>query len=653
MEQQSESRVGFKQLLAVLWVIGLTLIYLVRYEACFLPWQLGHLLSATLPTLHIGPHFSEFIVARLKDGACVGATLAVAFALGAVATSRLLLPTDMLGTLVTLAIGLWGVAVAVLVIGITAIGKTPLVFAGLALWLFPAPREALRRTVRAVDRLDGWAQCLVACVVIAAALNLPGTLAPPFEYDELEYHLGALADYQRAGRIVYLPHNFYSNLPQLTEMLYLLAATTTSDVAAKLLHWTFGLLAALAVYAVGKRLWTRRVGVTAAALFYCVPFVQDLSQTARIDLATTFFATLAFGGLLVWSEDRNTERALWLSALMAGCAVATKWPAVAVVVLPALGFILVTSRSPRLIAGYCFLVALSVGPWLGKNWLLAGNPVYPLLHDIFPNSDWNTEQAALFAAKHYAIFNASTPLELVRLAWRYSFAEPGAAPLLLLGAPLMLLCTLDDPRARRAGGLFVAAYAGWFLFTFRPWRFLFPAFPLAALVGAWALHRLGIERKTGWLVSRCPLIVLAMSLCALALGGLVDTEDPQRVPPRMSFLQHALGQTTRDEFVARMGRGTFAPIVWMNQNLPADARVLYVGEARAYYARHQALWSTVFDQHPLEKATPPEFTHLYVNYSELERLRRSYGRFTEPRWTELANEYRQLYQAGPGVVFEK
>src|SRR5207244_343934 len=98
--------------------------------------------------------------------------------------------------------------------------------------------------------LDGWSRLMLALIVVAAAINLLGAVVPPFEYDELEYHLGAPSEYLKAGRIIFLPHNFYSNMPQLTEMLYLLAMTVRSDVAAKVLHWTFGVLSAAAVYAV-------------------------------------------------------------------------------------------------------------------------------------------------------------------------------------------------------------------------------------------------------------------------------------------------------------------------------------------------------------------------------------------------------------------
>ena len=132
-----------------------------------------------------------------------------------------------------------------------------------------------------------------------------------------------------------------------------------------------------------QRLWSRGVGLTAAALFYCTPFVQDLSQTARIDLATAFFATLAFGALVLWMEDDQRKELLWLSALGAGEALATKWPAAVVVLLPATVAVAVC-RKYRLLAGYGLVVFAMVAPWLVKNWLLTEQPGISALVSVVP-----------------------------------------------------------------------------------------------------------------------------------------------------------------------------------------------------------------------------------------------------------------------------
>ena len=665
-------RPEFARLLAILWVVGLALIYLVRCGAWVLPFQLAGQLSLSLSGVHTGPYFRQFWLARAYDFTCVAAIVAAALGLGAVVTDRLVTRRDVLGMLFALATGFWLLAVIILMAGAAAIAEVPYVFLVLLCWLLPAPRKFVRDFYTSTEKLDGWAKLMFACVVIAALLNLAGALAPPFEYDELEYHLGALADYRRAGRIVFLPHNFYSNLPQLTEMLYMLAMTTTSDIAAKLLHWFFGVFGAMAVYGVARRLWSRSVGLTAAALFYCTPFVQDLSETARIDLATAFLATLAFGALVVGSEENEaaSEKSwIWLSAFCAGAAVATKWTAIPVVLLPATVMLVVRRRFSSFPV-YCFIVAIMIGPWLVKNWLLTGNPVYPLLYGWFPNPHWSAQQAAVFAARHYPTFGWQTVWQFFTPLWNLSFVEAGAAPLLLMTAPLILLLPrVEAMTAKRAGKLFMGAYAGWFCFTFRPWRFLFPAFGVAAVAGAYALEKLGRESAVRIALRWSVGVVLVANLAALALNDLADVEDPQHVPAQISLVRYALGQFTRDEFVERLGRGVLEPIIWMNGNLPHNAKVLYIGEARAYYAKHPVIWSTAFDRPPLltmsrEARTRAGLlvalrqqgvTHVYMNSAELVRLQRGYGYMAEANWELIETVLQratEIHRWGNRVVYE-
>ena len=670
-------RPEFARLLAILWMAGLTLVYLFRYHAWLLPFQLSDMVSVAWPSLHAGSYFGEFWKARAQDFACVVGIVGAALGLGAAVVGRLISRRDTLGVLFALAVGFWLMAVLVLVMGVVAIQNVPLVYLAWLCWLMPTPRKFIGEFYLSTEKLDGWTKLLLVFLVLAAVLNLAGAMAPPFEYDELEYHLGALADYQRAGHILFLPHNFYSNLPQLTEMLYLLAMVTSSDIAAKLLHWTFGVLGALAVYGVALRLWSRRVGLMAAALSYCTPFVQDLSQTARIDLATAFFAQLAFGALVAWrEEDResvaSSERNwVWLSALAAGGAVATKWTAIPVVLLPAVVFVGFQSKSVSRTLAFGVLSSIMVVPWLVKNWWLTGNPVYPLFYAWFPNPHWSAGQAAVFAARHYPNFGWKALGELVLLPWDFSFVEARAVPLLLMTAPLVLLVRrVESAAARWAGGLFVGAYAGWFCLTFRPWRFLFPAFGMAALAGAQAWERLG-HATAARLVARLSVgIVLATSIATLALNDFVDVTDPGRVPPQMNFVTDALGQFSRVAFVSEMGRGVLEPIEWMNQNLPITAKVLYVGEARAYYADQPVVWSTAFDQHPLTALSQRAKTgaellaalraqgiaYVYVNYPELKRLAYGYDYLVKAHWSViddlLKNDAREIHVFGHRVVYE-
>ena len=627
------------QLLAVGWVTVIAAVYLFRYDGWVVFLQVAQLAASSLPGLRIGPHFGEFWWARSLDFGCVAVISTLALGAGAIVVERINAEKNLLTALFSVAVGFWVLSACVLVVGCVNVAAVPCVSVLAICWASPAPRRFFRKQSLAVQPLDGWSKLVLAFVVIAALLNLPGAMVPPFEYDELEYHLGALAEYAKAGRIIFLPHNFYSNMPQLAEMLYLLTLAMTSDIAAKLLHWLFGVLTAVSVYTIGARLWNRNVAITAAALFYCVPFVQDLSQTARIDLATTFFGMLAFGGLLVWAEREEQRGWLWLSAIAAGAAVSTKWTAVAVVLLPATVSLACVRKSLTLTTGYWLLATVFVVPWLVKNWLFTGNPVYPLFYNAFPSPHWSAEQAALFARKHYPSFDIAGLKQFFGLPWHYSLAEPGAVPLLLMTGPLVLVVRNANSLVRRAAWVLVVSYLGWYLLTFRPWRFLMPALPVAALVGASALNQLAGDRRVQ-LALRCVVaIMLVASLARVAASNFVDAEDYKMLPPRMTALNYALGQVSESEFVERMGGGLFEPILWMNRHLPATVKVLYVGEARPYYAHHTVLWSTAFDKHLLDEINPLPtgvaqlrdalsergITHVYVNFSEWERLRVNYN----------------------------
>ena len=49
-----------------------------------------------------------------------------------------------------------------------------------------------------------------------------GSMLPAIDFDVLEYHLQGPKEYFQAGRIAFLPHNVYTNMPFGVEMLHLL-----------------------------------------------------------------------------------------------------------------------------------------------------------------------------------------------------------------------------------------------------------------------------------------------------------------------------------------------------------------------------------------------------------------------------------------------
>ena len=65
-------------------------------------------------------------------------------------------------------------------------------------------------------------------------LMLLGAMLPPMEFDVREYHLQGPKEFFEQGRISFLPHNVYANMPFGTEMLSLLSMVVMGD-------WWWGL----------------------------------------------------------------------------------------------------------------------------------------------------------------------------------------------------------------------------------------------------------------------------------------------------------------------------------------------------------------------------------------------------------------------------
>jgi hypothetical protein len=121
-----------------------------------------------------------------------------------------------------------------------------------------------------------------------------------------------------------------------------------------------------------------------------------------------------------------------------------------------------------------------------------------------------------------------------------------------------------------------------------------------------------------------------------------------------------------------VGKGVLEPIIWMNEHLPRDAKVLYVGEARAYDAGQSVVYSTAFDRNPLTAmsrlASSPEelvatlrsqgITHLYVNFPEVNRLRHGYDYMAGANWALIQDTLdreqlaRAIHASGRRIVYE-
>jgi hypothetical protein len=481
---------------------------------------------------------------------------------------------------------------------------------------------------------------------------LLGAMLPPAEFDVREYHLQAPKEFYQAGRVDFLPHNVYANMPLGTEMLSLLGMVCYGDwwrgaLVGKTLVALFAPLEALLLLAAGRRLVTPTAGVVAALVYISIPWIGLVSMHGLVDGALAFYMFAALYALILWHEAKASglfaDRLLQLAGFMAGSAVATKYPAVLFCVVPLSAWILWSSlrskiaamprrsklRFPRLepLALFLGFVALGCGLWLAKNFVLTGNPVYPLLVSVFDGATRTPEKDAQWTGVHRPPNFA--PSDLAGRAADVVLRSDWLSPLVM---PLAALAFFG--RWRRMA-LWLTAYAGfvfvcWWLFTHRIDRFWIPILPIAALlagIGAsWTSDR-------WWRMPLAVLIVLGLlaNFVVFTSGVLSDNRyfadldvlrrDPQRVNPWHLYL---------------------------NEHARDVTGVLLVGDAQPFDLEVPALYNTVFDDSILEQLVggrSPEdarralaeqnLSHVYVDWSEVRRYRSpgNYGitNFIQPK----------------------
>jgi len=328
------------------------------------------------------------------------------------------------------------------------------------------------------------------------------------------------------------------------------------------------------------------------------------------------------------------------SGLLAGSAMACKYPGVLSVVIPMFDVVVASTirqtRSEQATrfhwkapAAFILGTRIAIGPWLIKNIVETGNPVYPLLHSVFGGHDWNAARNAQWKAAHSPANHDVTELSF----WisDVSARNDWVSPLLYGLAPLAFLMTRRRRLAGWLWGYLAFLFATWWLLTHRLDRFSVPILPVAALLAGagatWTSDRLW-KKTVG--------VVLAAAL--LFNLGFVSTS-----------LCGYNAYLTDLSAVRRTAEKTAPAIAFLNESLPKNAKVLCVGEAQVFDARFPLVYNTVFDDSYLERWCRAEtevggglrsrdaildrfadegITHVLVNWQEIKRYRNSYG-YTE------------------------
>jgi hypothetical protein len=256
-----------------------------------------------------------------------------------------------------------------------------------------------------------------------------------------------------------------------------------------------------------------------------------------------------------------------------------------------------------------------MAPWMAKNVVDTGNPVYPLGYRVFGGRDWDASREAKWSNAH-----GPKPIEMAAL--KNSILEVAArsdwqSTALFALAPLAFLRPGSRRAARAIGGYILYLFFTWWLFTHRLDRFWLPLLPgLAVLAG------FGADWMRGRAWTGIVAFILAVSITTGAAQCSTDA---------VGFHEWTGDLGTVRTSVPRMIN---PPLARLDAELPPDAKPLLVGQAMAFHMTHRVVYNTVFDRDTFEaidRDRSPEavreelarrgITHIYVDWSEIARYR--------------------------------
>ena len=422
----------------------------------------------------------------------------------------------------------------------------------------------------------------LAITFLAAASPVGWLWASEFGgYDAMSYHQQLPKEWLSSapagvGRLWPVTHNVYSALPSYFEGAFLHLGAMSPDSAAmgsgpttsggeKLVggegSWVLAcqMLSAFSVVLLASVLvqWCRRLvapapltpaagsgrephallialaaGACAAALPWTV-VVGSLAYNEPMMLALFAGAMLCAG--LPSREDggaRPLQRAL-LVGLLTGCACSVK-PTAMLLCVPAAGLVLVASPGERIGTRQrvLMLLAASAGgllmlaPWLIRNQLALGNPVFPFAAGLFGSAHWRPEQLATYLHNHAPEGSVVSRLGLLFSSTRgLAHDQWSLLPLAALAAALLALFS----RATRRWAVLlllglIAQAAAWLFFTHNQSRFLLPMLvPMVGLIALGARAFAALLQSPGAATRRAAgaLVVLCLIPAALTIEAAV------------------------------------------------------------------------------------------------------------------------------------
>jgi len=456
-------------------------------------------------------------------------------------------------------------------------------------------------------------------------------------YDQWHQHLGFPWLWLREGSIHLIPRNFYSYMPVNSSLMYAYGLGSLGAWSAQAIHWWSGVVTVLICGVMGRRVVADRGGWWAALVMATTPAMVHLAASGGSDLVVTMFAAGAWLGLMRTVDGEPHPIRWWLLAgACAGLAAGTKYTAIGTVALPLAAGAVFLHRPWRrgslstFIGGAGMAIiggTLTLGPWILRNLLATGAPLFPFMTGPFRDLATTDREAVERFAGWLSGFNLS-PSHILDGVGLGTFTAPvgGFAPagLFWLGAAAATLIVLPRIMRPPVAALLAGALVGisFWLTGLHVVRYLLPALvPAAAVLGGGIAETLRLStRPVRW------------ASLALVLAAVTWNVTTLLHPVGMQRLGCSLGVNPVEPLLERWVSSSLA--FDAVEALPEGAKLLLVAESRALGFERDVELEHPFGESRLEElarthSSPEEmsaelagegFTHVLTNRWEARRI---------------------------------
>jgi hypothetical protein len=455
--------------------------------------------------------------------------------------------------------------------------------------------------------------------------------APPYARDSLVYHLLCPKEYLKAGRLVHIQGNIFSAFPKGHEVLMTLLLSNAGDRAAQ----GFSVLQQVAAIGELYSLTYLLAGPWPAALctvgYATVPPVMYFTGCGYVEPALL----MTLGGcllLLVLSAQSGKEinRAGYMRlglpafiGFLGGWMPALKYTGL--IYLGLIGLILLWSQRralPKKALTMIGVFSLSAAPgfcWMAWNWIVLGNPVYPMAWFLFGGKGWD-ETRAVAMSQYFDVYGMGRNLlDYLFLPWRLAFSgrfdtirfDGAIGPFLILAVILAVVSAILLVRRRLAGsvlraiGLMSIVSAAFFLFGTQQVRFWLPSQMLACAFAAPSIALI-----VNWTRKKHAIKGILFLVLIGSLAWNIWFLGQQFL--KIGFYRPVLGMEQEKDFLIRKVPG-YTALEFINQNLPPRSYLLCVWTGSYGYYLNRRYYSDTF----IEDITLKEFIRASADGEEL------------------------------------